>query len=187
MHAYVVLFTMTKTCFLAKMITATNLSGNHETLYLLFLAFSYLDCCPINQAFQRDSPLAVDISTAILKLSETGKLQKIYTKWFCKMGCPDEERPGSYPNQLKLISFWGLYLLCGAFTLGALVIFLLRMVYLFVRYKRQQVNHSDVLATVSSNSQCSQVIFNFFEFMDEKEEAIKKMCSNSDNPQVRLG
>nr|7LZ0_A Chain A, Glutamate receptor 3.4 [Arabidopsis thaliana]7LZ0_B Chain B, Glutamate receptor 3.4 [Arabidopsis thaliana]7LZ0_C Chain C, Glutamate receptor 3.4 [Arabidopsis thaliana]7LZ1_A Chain A, Glutamate receptor 3.4 [Arabidopsis thaliana]7LZ1_B Chain B, Glutamate receptor 3.4 [Arabidopsis thaliana]7LZ1_C Chain C, Glutamate receptor 3.4 [Arabidopsis thaliana]7LZ2_A Chain A, Glutamate receptor 3.4 [Arabidopsis thaliana]7LZ2_B Chain B, Glutamate receptor 3.4 [Arabidopsis thaliana]7LZ2_C Chai len=32
-------------------------------------------------AFQRDSPLAVDMSTAILQLSEEGELEKIHRKW----------------------------------------------------------------------------------------------------------
>ncbi|KAK9133465.1 hypothetical protein Scep_012993 [Stephania cephalantha] len=32
-------------------------------------------------AFQRDSPLAVDLSTAILQLSENGDLQRIHDKW----------------------------------------------------------------------------------------------------------
>ncbi|KAA8524600.1 hypothetical protein F0562_011023 [Nyssa sinensis] len=35
-------------------------------------------------AFQRDSPLAIDVSTTILKLVENGKLQQIREKWFCK-------------------------------------------------------------------------------------------------------
>lgn len=151
------------------------------------MAFSYLDCCPENQAFQRESPLAVDMSTAILKLSETGELQKIYEKWFCKMGCPDESRQDSEPNQLQLTCFWGLYLLCGAVSLGALVLFMLRMICQFVRYKRQQIHHSSPESSVSSSAQCSQVVFNFFEFVDEKEEAIKKMFTQRDNPQVQVG
>ncbi|KAK6141169.1 hypothetical protein DH2020_025087 [Rehmannia glutinosa] len=32
-------------------------------------------------AFQRDSPLAIDLSTAILQLSENGELQRIHDKW----------------------------------------------------------------------------------------------------------
>ncbi|XP_060672354.1 glutamate receptor 3.7 [Ziziphus jujuba] len=141
-------------------------------------------------AFQRGSPLAVDISTAILKLSETGQLQNIQTKWFCEMGCPDKVTSDSDTNQLRLISFWGLYLLCGAFSLVAFIIFLLRMVYLFVRYKRQQVHHPQVnespaLPTVLSSGQCSEALFNFIDFVDKKEEAIKKMFSNSEGPQVQ--
>ncbi|KAG6661249.1 hypothetical protein CIPAW_03G160800 [Carya illinoinensis] len=55
------------------------------------------------------------MSTAILKLSENGGLQKLREKWFCKMGCPGERKRNVEPNQLHLISFWGLYLLCAVF------------------------------------------------------------------------
>ncbi|XP_057985216.1 glutamate receptor 3.7-like isoform X2 [Hevea brasiliensis] len=131
-------------------------------------------------AFQRESQLAVDMSTAILKLSETGELQRIHERWFCKKGCAGEKRRNSEPNRLHLISFWGLYLLCGVFTILALLVFLLRVVRQFVRYKRRQME----LASSSSNSStthCSQVIFHFFDFIDEREEAIKKMFAQCEN------
>ncbi|KAK6242527.1 Ionotropic glutamate receptor [Theobroma cacao] len=126
-------------------------------------------------AFQRDSVLAVDMSTAILRLSENGMLQEIHKKWLCKMGCPGERRKNYEPNQLHLTSFWGLYLLCGCITLAALLIFLLRMVRQFVRYRRRQMKLCSLSPAVQSTTRCSQVIYNFFNFIDEKEEAIKKM------------
>ncbi|KAG2296707.1 hypothetical protein Bca52824_043376 [Brassica carinata] len=63
-------------------------------------------------AFQRDSPLAVDMSTAILKLSEEGKLEKIRKKWLtyshkCSVQIADTEN-----YQLSVQSFWGLFLIC---------------------------------------------------------------------------
>lgn len=138
--------------------------------------------CFFNQAFQRGSPLAVDMSTAILKLSENGKLQKIHEKWFCKMGCPGERRRKSEPNQLQLVSFWGLYLLCGAFSLVALLIFLLRIVRQFARYIRQQKESSHAeLVSSNSNSSWTQVIYKFIDFVDEKEEAIKRLFRKYDN------
>ncbi|OAY35133.1 glutamate receptor 3.7 [Manihot esculenta] len=132
-------------------------------------------------AFQRESPLAVDISTAILKLSETGELQRIRNRWFCKQGCPEDKRQNSDPNQLHLTSFWGLYLLCGIFAIVALLAFLLRVVRQFVRYKRRQMQLASP-SVISSNTRCSQVIFHFFDFIDEKEEAIKKMFTQHENP-----
>lgn len=132
-------------------------------------------------AFQRESPLALDISTAILKLSEDGELQKIYEKWFCKMGCHGEKKHGNEPNQLNLTSFWGLYILCGAFALTAFFVFLLRMVRQFVRYKRRQ-SLSSSPSSVSSSTRCSHVIYHFFNFIDEKEEAIKKMFNHCEHP-----
>ncbi|PQQ17949.1 glutamate receptor 3.4 isoform X2 [Prunus yedoensis var. nudiflora] len=38
-------------------------------------------------AFQKDSPLAVDLSTAILQLTENGDLQKIHNKWLSHDEC----------------------------------------------------------------------------------------------------
>ncbi|KAL6287376.1 hypothetical protein ACE6H2_011766 [Prunus campanulata] len=135
-------------------------------------------------AFPRDSPLAIDVSTAILKLSESGELQKIHEKWFCKMGCPSEKNLESELNQLHLISFWGLYLLCGIFTLTAFLIFLLRVVLQFVRYKKQQAVPPSPLSSSSSwSSRFSQSIHNFVDFIDEKEEAIKRMFIHGGNPQ----
>ena len=159
---------------------------------LIFICiFSLILFTIINQAFKRDSPLAVDISTAILKLSENGELQKIHEKWFCKMGCPGERRQKTESNQLHMISFWGLYLLCGVFTLGALLVFLLRMVCQFARYKRQQRQQPQQTdpsspSTVLSKAHCPQIIYSFFDFIDEKEEAIKKMFTQGDNPPGRI-
>lgn len=118
------------------------------------------------------------MSTAILKLSESGKLQQIHEKWFCKMGCPDERRRSSEASQLQLISFWGLYLLCGVVALGALLVFLLRMVRSYVRYKRRQ--HADLLARQSATpvTGCTGVVFSFFDFIDQKEEATKRAVSS---------
>lgn len=141
----------------------------------------------LSQAFKRESPLAVDMSTAILKLSESGKLQEIRKRWFCKSGCSGEKGRDVEPNQLHLISFWGLYLLCGAIFLAALLIFLLRMVCQFVRYKRRQRNISSSPSSRSPCSQCSSVIYSFFNFIDEKEEAIKRMFSQSNMPQDQIG
>jgi ionotropic glutamate receptor len=100
------------------------------------------------------------------------------------MGCPGENRHKDEPNRLHMISFWGLYLLCGIVTLGSLLVFFLRMVRQFLRYKRQQrESESSRQSPVSSEVHCSQVIYSFFDFIDEKEEAIKKIFTQRDNPQ----
>ncbi|OVA11505.1 Ionotropic glutamate receptor [Macleaya cordata] len=137
-------------------------------------------------AFKRGSPLAVDMSTAILRLSEDGGLQKINEKWFCRMGCITQRGQNSEPNQLHLVSFWGLFLLCAISTFTALLVFLLRMIRQFIQYKRKQ---RQLLAASSSDQSApcstgwSKVVYNFFDFIDEKEEAIKKIFKPSTNPQ----
>ncbi|GKV13329.1 hypothetical protein SLEP1_g24354 [Rubroshorea leprosula] len=120
------------------------------------------------------------MSTAILKLSEDGKLQQIHDKWFCNLSCPGERIINAKINQLHLISFWGLYILSGAMALIALLVFLLRMVRQFVRYKRREMNSASS-SSISSSSHCSHIVFNFFNFIDEKEEAIKKMFAQFEN------
>ncbi|XP_027340391.1 glutamate receptor 3.7-like isoform X2 [Abrus precatorius] len=132
-------------------------------------------------AFQRDSPLAFDMSTAILKLSENGELRKIHHKWFCKMGCPEERKSNSKPDQLHLVSFWGLYLSCGIVSLVAMVVFLLRMICQYARFKQRQKDIAASSSEPSSSTPCSQVVVNFFNFIDKKEEAIKKMFTQCDN------
>lgn len=136
-------------------------------------------------AFKKGSPLAVDMSTAILRLSENGDLQKINEKWFCRTGCLLHKGRRSEPNQLHLVSFWGLFLLCAIFTITCLLIFLFRMVRQYVQYKRKRrqllaISSSD--QTPHSTSGLSRVVYNFFDFIDEKEEAIKKMFKPSINP-----
>lgn len=131
------------------------------------------------QAFKRESPLAVDMSTAILKLSENGMLQKIREKWFCKKGC--QKWRNIEANQLQMISFWGLYLLCGAITLVALIMFLLRVARQFVRYKRREMQLV-TQSPVSSRARFYRVFFHFLDFIDQKEEAIKKYFTQSENP-----
>ncbi|KAK1396089.1 Glutamate receptor [Heracleum sosnowskyi] len=63
-------------------------------------------------AFQRDSPLAVDLSTAILQLSENGDLQRIHDKWLSKDACSAQSNQID-DNRLSLNCFWGLFLICG--------------------------------------------------------------------------
>ncbi|KAM7276419.1 hypothetical protein ACFE04_018285 [Oxalis oulophora] len=127
-------------------------------------------------AFQRGSPLTLDMSTAILKLSESGKLQEINKKWLCGASCHGKVQSDTSQFQLHINSFWGLYLLIGGICVLAFLVFLIRSVRQYVRYKKKQMSSiASTSAAVSSNSRCPQVIFNFFDFIDEKEEAIKNL------------
>ncbi|KAK4366684.1 hypothetical protein RND71_014564 [Anisodus tanguticus] len=132
-------------------------------------------------AFKKDSPLAADMSTAILKLAESGKLQEIHKKWFCRLGCPTDRRKDSEPNQLHLSSFWALYLLSGAVAVLALLVFLLRIIPQYIQYKRKHITN----LSSPSNTRCSQIIYSFFGFIDEKEEAIKRIFAQHDSSQAQ--
>ncbi|XAR55391.1 hypothetical protein NMG60_11035451 [Bertholletia excelsa] len=137
-------------------------------------------------AFQRDSPLAFDMSTAILNLVETGKLQEIHERWFCKADCAAERGRSSKPKELHMSSFWALYLLCGILTLTAFLVFLLRIFRQYVRYNRRQTEPSSSSSSASSSATCSKFFHNFVDFIDKKEEAIKNMFSQHTNAQAQV-
>ncbi|XP_015884166.1 glutamate receptor 3.3 [Ziziphus jujuba] len=77
-------------------------------------------------AFPRDSPLAVDMSTAILQLSENGDLQRIHDKWLMRSGCSLESAEIE-SDRLHLKSFWGLFLICGLACLTALLVYFVQI------------------------------------------------------------
>uniref|UniRef100_A0A6N2KBT9 Glutamate receptor n=1 Tax=Salix viminalis TaxID=40686 RepID=A0A6N2KBT9_SALVM len=83
-------------------------------------------------AFPKDSPLAVDMSTAILTLSENGDLQRIHDKWLMQNTCSSDTSELE-ADKLHLRSFWGLFLFCGIACLISLLIYVLQITRLFCR------------------------------------------------------
>ncbi|PUZ68153.1 hypothetical protein GQ55_2G002300 [Panicum hallii var. hallii] len=84
-------------------------------------------------AFQRDSPLAVDLSTAILTLSENGDLQRIHDKWLNPGTCSSQSTDVG-ADRLNLSSFWGLFLISGVACFVALFIYFARILCQFCEY-----------------------------------------------------
>ncbi|XAR73067.1 hypothetical protein NMG60_11019927 [Bertholletia excelsa] len=119
-------------------------------------------------AFARDSPLAVDMSTAILSLSENGDLQKIHDKWLKKKSCGSQSSQVE-SDQLSLNSFWGLFLVCGIACFLALLLYFCLMCRKFSRY------FPELYGTNSSHgSSRSTRVQTFLSFVDEKEEVSKR-------------
>ena len=88
------------------------------------------------QAFQKGSPLAADVSEAILTISEKRILKALEEKWFpCSAECSATEN-----DELSLGNFWALYLLCGATSTLYIVLFFLR---LLIDFNRKQPSRSD--------------------------------------------
>ncbi|XP_050125335.1 glutamate receptor 3.6-like isoform X2 [Malus sylvestris] len=112
-------------------------------------------------AFPRDSPLAIDMSTAVLKLSEKGDLQKIHDKWLMKSACSAEGAKQAV-DRLPMSSFWGLFLLSGTACFLALVLHVLRMAH-------QYYKHYD------SDCESSQAkrLRSFVSFVNKREEEVK--------------
>lgn len=120
-------------------------------------------------AFPKGSQLAIDMSTAILTLSENGELQRIHDKWLSQISCTsDDDQLQS--NQLGLKSFWGLFLISGVASFIAIVVFLCRRVCEFIRHPRNSDNEdSNVSASHSIATRSARVLRSFASFIDEKE------------------
>lgn len=119
--------------------------------------------------FKRDSPLAVDMSTAILTLSENGDLQRIHDKWLTKSACINSQSTELESNSLNLSSFWGLFLICGIACFLSLLIYFI----LVLRQFSLQVPPTELDPSGQSNSRSSRSLHSFLSFVDDKEEDAK--------------
>lgn len=127
-------------------------------------------------AFQRDSPLAIDLSTAILQLSESGELQRIHDKWLSRTLCSAQANDPSDSNRLSLDSFWGLFLICGVACFLSLVLFFFRVVCQFRRYSSDAEEEQPEIGRAASTPRRPSRGTSFkdlIEFVDKKEHEIK--------------
>lgn len=126
-------------------------------------------------AFQRDSPLAVDMSTAILQLSENGELQKIHDKWLsrgeCSMKIDEVDN-----NRLSLKSFWGLFLISGVACFIALVVFFCRVFCQYLKFSPEAEEVGEAIEPDRSRRPNRATSFkDLMEFVDKKEAEIKEI------------
>lgn len=122
-------------------------------------------CWSLLQAFPRDSPVAVDLSTAILKLSESGDLQRIHDKWLMSSACTSQATKFEV-DKLELKSFSGLFAICGLACVLALIIYFIVIMRKFIRHQPEEPDS----AGGSSRSARFQT---FLSFVDEKELDLK--------------
>lgn len=122
-------------------------------------------------AFPRDSPLAVDMSTAILALSENGDLQRIRDKWLTRSTC-SLDGAELESDRLHLKSFWGLFLVCGIACFIALCIYFFQIIRQFYRSARAD--------SVSDGSR-SKSLRTLLSLIDEKKDQ-----SNSGNKRRKI-
>uniref|UniRef100_A0A1J3K9Z8 Glutamate receptor n=1 Tax=Noccaea caerulescens TaxID=107243 RepID=A0A1J3K9Z8_NOCCA len=130
-------------------------------------------------AFQRDSPLAVDMSTAILQLSEEGKLEKIRKKWLtysheCSMQISDTE-----DYQITVQSFWGLFLICGIVWFIALTLFCWKVFWQWQRLRpedSEEVRASEEGSSSRAGRSLRAASFkDLIKVVDKREAEIKDM------------
>ena len=109
--------------------------------------------------------MAIDLSTAILKLSENGNLQRIHDKWLTRSACSSEGAKLDV-DRLELKSFWGLFLLSGIACFLALLCYVIRMAYRFSRHSSSR--------NFQAPSSHSARLRSFISFVNEKEEEDRK-------------
>ncbi|KAI3781310.1 hypothetical protein L2E82_11320 [Cichorium intybus] len=85
-------------------------------------------------AFPHDSPLAIDVSNAILKLSETGELQRIHNKWLMRSACSSQGAELAV-ERLELKRFKGLFLIIGVACFLSLLVYLVPIIHGYTRQK----------------------------------------------------
>ncbi|XP_074307057.1 glutamate receptor 3.6-like [Silene latifolia] len=120
-------------------------------------------------AFPRDSPLATDMSTAILKLSENGDLQRIHDKWLLRSGACSSQDTQLTVDRLELRSFWGLFLIISLACVVSLIVYFGRMMVQFIN-QRNPPEEEDLSGTTSRSSR----LHTFLTFADEKEDEAKR-------------
>ncbi|XP_062217965.1 glutamate receptor 3.1-like [Phragmites australis] len=125
-------------------------------------------------AFPRDSPLQIDLSTAILALSENGELQRIHDKWLMTGECTADNTEFVESNQLRLDSFGGLFLICGVACVLALLLYFGIMLRRFLKHEPPEAALSS--ESRSSKSKCS--LKKFFLFLDGRESPRRKRSSS---------
>ncbi|KAF7008214.1 hypothetical protein CFC21_023039 [Triticum aestivum] len=136
-------------------------------------------------AFPRDSPLADDLSTAILTLSENGDLQRIHDEWLSGMkGCESDDS-GMSSNSLSLSSFWGLFVVCGLACVIALLIFFWRILFQYSKYN----NQVELEAAIVNRPARLTSIKSLISFVDKREEEVKNALKKKPNgsQQARIG
>ncbi|CAL9761895.1 unnamed protein product [Musa acuminata subsp. burmannicoides] len=82
-------------------------------------------------AFPKGSPLASDLSRAILNITEGEEMTEIERRWFGdQTSCPNQGSTlSSDTDRLDFKSFWGLFLITGAVSMLCCIVFLSRSVY----------------------------------------------------------
>ncbi|CAM8992696.1 unnamed protein product [Rhodiola kirilowii] len=134
-------------------------------------------------AFPRDSPLAVDMSTAILKLSENGELQRIHDKWLMGSACASQSTMLSV-DRLELRSFWGLFAICGAACCLALIVYFIQILREYYRHYPDEPEPSEPSAGRSLRSSRLQT---FLSFADEREDEVKDRSKRRQMERASIG
>ncbi|KAI8011657.1 Glutamate receptor 3.4 [Camellia lanceoleosa] len=120
--------------------------------------------------FQRDSPLGMDLSTAILLLSKNGDPQRIHDRWISLNRCSAQANQVD-ENILSLTSFWDLFLICGTTCFLALTIFFCKLRWQYRRYTPED-EEQDIDELESVRPKSTWCMTSFKDFDDKKEDEV---------------
>ncbi|CAM6092324.1 unnamed protein product [Calypogeia fissa] len=101
-------------------------------------------------AFPKGSQLVVDISTAILQMSENGRLQQIHDYWLNNQNCGSSGLTVS-SNELGLDTFWGLFVITGTASILCVVIYYSRLIWQHHKSYKDDDEESDQSMSRSSH------------------------------------
>lgn len=125
----------------------------------------------------------MDLSTAILTLSENGDLQRIHDKWLTLTACDSQTDTVVDANRLSIGSFAGLFLICGIACVIALIIFFLRILCQYSKYNTQVEEDMELPDTERSVKRPARLpgIKDLISFVDKKEAEIKSIINKKSN------
>ncbi|KAH9307568.1 hypothetical protein KI387_035479 [Taxus chinensis] len=121
-------------------------------------------------AFQKSSRLAVDISTALLKLKETGELERIHDKWLKNSTCKLSD---GFSSRLGTPAFLGLFIITGLVSTLSIILYCIRLSMLFcdVRATDTRVN-DESYRPPQGLSKCARIVHfvnSFAKFITKEE------------------
>lgn len=126
-------------------IAAAFLELPYEKVYISKYCKGYSASTPTTRfgglgfMFQKGSPLARDVSKAILQLLQQGELKKLEDIWLNPTGVCSNNLNSKSTESLKLGSFWILYVISGA---TSTICFLLSTIHSLKNNKSQESNGS---------------------------------------------
>ncbi|KAL9674860.1 hypothetical protein QQ045_003059 [Rhodiola kirilowii] len=133
--------------------------------------------------FPKGSPLAPDVSRAILNVTQGEKMAAIERSWFGEhTACPtgDSTSLSSSSSSIGLDSFWGLFLIAGLASVGALTLYASSFIY----QHRQVVSRLD-----SSTSMWNKMVVmsRQFDNKDLSSHTFKKYAFRDTEPDHMMG
>ena len=137
----------------------------------------------------------MDLSTAILKLSESGDLQRIHDNWLNTGTCDSTDGVGG-PVRLSVANFGGLFLICGVACGVALLVYFARILFQFCQYHRHGTSDGakeddggggpfpDKEKSLSRLARQKTSIPDFMFFVDMKESEVKRAIRSSSSKSI---